>query len=69
MTTATGRVQGWDDRDEPWGPTLEGYTEYITGNYEQLWLPNPFGKKVLRHFINGVGVEADSVIVHESDED
>ena len=69
MTQATGRILGWDDRDEPWGASFEGYTEYVTGNYEQVWLPDPFGKKVLRHFINGIDVEPDSVVVHVASED
>ena len=47
MTTATGRIAVWDDRDEPWGASFEGYTEYITGTYEQVWLRDPFGKKNL----------------------
>jgi hypothetical protein len=65
MTIATGRLFGWDRRDSDTqeGPTYEGPTEFITGPYEELTLPNPFGVPTKRYFINGYDVEPGTVTI------
>lgn len=60
-TQMTGRTLGWDSREDDAGASLQGLTEFQVGTLTSQQLPNPFGHKDTRYFIEGVEVQPGTV--------